>query len=514
MDDLYSVVRILINNQNAIFNGGNAHVMEVCDRAFTMLEANKEVLEDEDITEDLDEFIEYGICAISSNFENGKPIGPNVMNVLIRAVRLYNNASSRPFQLNRECHLTTLEGMLFLSNTVLDIVHSPDLQFFPQDYPPWQLHIKPRPRPRPRLASTVEEPLTEPPRIVVIHTHGIMPVKTGDEENPNLPRFKFPFNGRALGNSIQPISVSSRDHRKNEVVDFETEVDTFTTAQFGKPLRWFMAEHPPQLVFAENLEMIAADEVGHTKSAFRQMIERALCKMREHIPDTSRSTCEIRCHRAGNRMTDIFLFGKGAATVEGIVSINTQTGTIDDVSHQFGLVSKETLGHTLREYPKSSPPTAYRMDAFADAKAHAESELAAAAAAAASGTVPETYHMHALKKHIKNLDMGIRNMNRESEFVWTPEMKQKHGDEIRLSVLMQNGINAGLIKPKRNDFVVVLSCRIPEKQLPIGAKSPRNRNESDSEGGGRKSKKHKRFNQSKKRKQRTTSRKSRKSRKH
>jgi hypothetical protein len=62
--------------------------------------------------------------------------------------------------------------------------------------------------------------------------------------------------------------------------------------------------------------------------------------------------------------------------------------------------------------------------------------------------------------------------------------------------------------------VVVLSCRTPEKHLPIGTKTPRRDEESESEGGGRNLKKHKRFNQSKKRKQRTTSRKSRKSKKH
>ena len=513
MDDLYSEVRKLINNQTAIFNGGDAHahLMKACDDAFTVLEENAEELEDEEITEDLNDFIEHGICLISRNFENGKPIGPNVMNVLIRAVRLYNRASSRPFQLNRECHLTTREGMLFLSNTVLDIVHSPDLQFFPQDYPPWQLQIEPRPRPQPASTVVPKEPLTLPRQVIIFHTHGIMPVVTGAEENPKLPKFNHPFEGLAFGPGQERMLVSSSDYRKNRVVEFETPIDVFTTTKFGMPLHWFMADDPPQVVFAKNLfEMVPAGEI-HTKSAFRQIVKGALCKMRdEYLPD-KKNTCKVRCHRAGYDMADLLLFcGTGAATVEGIISIDVQTRTIEHMTHRFGLVSKETL----REYPKSEqPPSEYRIDEYGNAKSRAQSELEALQVAHVAN--PVNYRMYALQKHIKNLDLGIRGMHRESEFTWTPEMKQIYGDDIRLSVLLRIGIDAGLIDS--NAIVVVLACRTPEKQLPIGAESPRNRNESDSEGGGRNSKKHKKFNQSKKRKgkmQRTTSRKSRKSKKH
>lgn len=505
MDDLYSVVRKLINHQIAIFNGDGS---EGEARAFTVLEENAEELEDEGITEDLDKFIKYGICAISHNFENGKPIGPNVMNVLIRAVRLYNNASPRPFQFDSACELTTLEGMLFLSNTVLDIVSSPDLQFFPPDHPPWQLDVEPRPRPGPSASTFVsEEPLTLPRQVIIFHTHGIMPVVTGAEENPKLPRFKHPFEGRAFGPSEEPMLVSSRDYRKNMVVEFETPIDVFTTTKFGMPLHWFMADDPPQLVFAKNLfEMVPAGEI-HTKSAFRQIVKGALCKMRdEYLPD-KKNTCKVRCHRAGYDMADLLLFcGTGAATVEGIIRMNVQTRTIEDITHQFGLVSKETL----REYPKSEqPPSKYRKDEYGNAKSRAQSELESLQGA--HGANPVNYRMHALQKHVKNLELGIRGMHRESEFEWTPEMKQIYGDDIRLSALLRIGIGAGLIDP--NAIVVVLACRTPEKHLPIGTKTPRNRNESDSEGGGRNSKKYKKFNQSKKRKgkmQRTASKKSRK----
>ena len=57
MDDLYSLVRKLINYQIAIFNG---NVSEREAHAFTVLEENAEELEDEGITEDLDKFIKYG----------------------------------------------------------------------------------------------------------------------------------------------------------------------------------------------------------------------------------------------------------------------------------------------------------------------------------------------------------------------------------------------------------------------------------------------------------------------
>jgi hypothetical protein len=511
MGDLYSEVRKLINHQILIFNGGDAHahLMKECDDAFTVLEENAEELEDEGITDDLDKFIKYGICTISHNFENGKPIGPNVMNVLIRAVRLYNSASSRPFQFDSVCELRTHDGMSFLSNTVLEIVHSPGLQFLPHDYPPWQLHVEP-PRPRPRPASTLEEPLTLPRQVIIFHTHGIMPVMTCTEENTKLPKFKHPFEGLAFGPGQERMLVSSSDYRKNRVVEFQTPVDVFTTTQFGMPLHWFMADDPPQLVFAKNLlEMVPASE-PHTKSAFRQLVKGALCKMRDdYIPD-KKSTCKVRCHHAGYDMADLLLFcGKGAATVEGIVSIDVQTRRIEHMTHQFGLVSKETH-RVLREYPKSDqPPSKYRVEEYGRAKERAQMELEAFQGAHA---VPVNYRMYALQKHAKNLELGIRGMHRESEFEWSPEMKLIHGDEIRLSVLLRIGITAGLIDP--DAIVVVLSCRTPEKHLPIGTKTPRRDEESESEGGGRNLKKHKRFNQSKKRKQRTTSRKSRKSKKH
>ena len=513
MDDLYSEVRKLINHQILIFNGGDAHahLMKACDDAFTVLEENADELEDEDITDDLDKFIKYGICTISHNFENGKPIGPNVMNVLIRAVRLYNRASPRPFQFDSACELTTLEGMSFLSNTVLDIVNSPDLQFVQPDHPPWQLHIEP---PRPRPASTLEEPLTLPRQVIIFHTHAIMPVVTGAEENPKLPKFNHPFDGLAFGPSEERMLVSSRDYRKNRVVEFETPIDVFTTTQFGMPLHWFMADDPPQLVFAKNLfEMVPAGEI-HTKSAFRQIVKGALCKMRdEYLPD-KKSTCKVRCHHAGYDMADLLLFcGTGAATVEGIISIDVQTRTIEHITHQFGLVRKETL----REYLKSEqPPSKYRKDEYENAKSRAQSELEALQVAQVAHVAnPVNYRMYALQKHVKNLELGIRGMHRESEFEWSPEMKHKHGDDIRLSVLLRIGITAGLIDP--NAIVVVLACRTPEKHLPIGTKTPRRQEESGSDGGGRNFKKHKRYNQSKKRKgktQRTASKKSKKSRKH
>jgi len=503
--DLYSAIRKLINEQIRIFNG--EHNEDEVSATFALLEENADELDDEGITDDLNDFIEYGICAISHNFENGKRIGPNVMNVLIRAIRLYKNASPRPFQLNKECHLTTLDGMLFLSNTVLDIMNSPDLQFFPPDHPPWQLHVEPRP-PRPASTFVSEEPMTLPRQVIIFHTHGIMPVVTSAEENPKLPRFKHQFEGRAFGPSEELMLVSSRDYRNNMVVEFETPIDVFTTTKFGMPLHWFMADDPPQLVFAKNLfDMVPAGEI-HTKSAFRQIVKGALCKMRnEYLPD-KKNTCKVRCHRAGHEMADLLLFcGKGAATVEGIISIDVQTRKIEDMTHQFGLVSKETL----REYPKSDqPPSKYRKDEYGNAKSRTQLELEALQGA--YGANPVNYRMYALQKHVKNLELGIRGMHRESEFEWTPEMKQIYGDDIRLSVLLRIGINAGLIDPTA--IVVVLACRTPEKHLPIGTKTPRRDDESESEGGGRNSKKHKRFNQSKKRKgkkmQRTASKKSKK----
>jgi len=256
------------------------------------------------------------------------------------------------------------------------------------------------------------------------------------------------------------------------------------------------------------LEMAKRERIVE-KGAFRQMVKHALCKMRDEYIQDERSTCKVRCHRAGNEMADLLLFrGNGAATVEGIVSIDSQTGTIEHLTPRFGLVSKEERGHVLREYPKSEQqPSKYRIDTFGNAKAHAESELEAL-----KGSNMDDYKMYALHKHIKNLDLGIRGMNRESEFEFSDEMKQIHGDEIRLSTLLQIGIRSGLIHP--TDIVVVLSCRTAEKQLPIGSKSPRRDDESESEGGGRNSKKHKSFKKTKKRNKHKVQRITKKSKKH
>jgi hypothetical protein len=335
-----------------------------------------------------------------------------------------------------------------------------------------------------------------------------MPVVTGAEENPKLPKFNHTFEGLAFGPSENRMLVSSSDYRKNRVVEFETPIDVFTTTKFGMPLHWFMADDPPQLVFEKNLfDMVPAGEI-YTKSAFRQIVKDALCKMRdEYLPD-KKNTCKVRCHRAGYEMADLLLFcGKGAATVEGIISIDVQTRKIEHMTHQFGLVSKETL----REYPKSEqPPSEYRIHEYGTAKSRAQLELESLQGA--HGANPVNYRMYALQKHVKNLELGIRGMHRESEFEWTPEMKQIYGDDIRLSVLLRIGIDAGLIDPTA--IVVVLACRTPEKHLPIGTKTPRRDEESGSDGGGRNLKKHKRFNQSKKRNgkmQRTASKKSKKS---
>ena len=92
--------------------------------------------------------------------------------------------------------------------------------------------------------------------------------------------------------------------------------------------------------------------------------------------------------------------------------------------------------------------------------------------------------MQSLAETIKTFETTIRNMDRYSNFDFSDDVKERGGDKIRLSRLVDIGISGGLIDPA-TDFVVVLSCRVPDQDMPLGAVSPRSSSDSSvSEGGG------------------------------
>jgi hypothetical protein len=90
--------------------------------------------------------------------------------------------------------------------------------------------------------------------------------------------------------------------------------------------------------------------------------------------------------------------------------------------------------------------------------------------------------MHSIMETIKNYETTLRGMDRYSHF----EFSDEHGsDKIRLSRLIKIGIDRKLIDPD-TDFVVVLSCRVPDEILPLGAMSPGNSSDSERSVGGTK----------------------------
>ena len=493
------IVRHIMNQRKAIFRGEyNAAYPHLVD-AFDRLRRDAGDLND-DLVEDLDTIIQEGICEMARHFGNGQPVQPSTMNVLIVAIRAYNATASAPFRFNDKVPFqnVTTDGLLFLSNVIMKIIKSFDAhaeskhELFSLDHPPWQLAARRvPPPPRPSHAG----PMERAPRIFIIHAHGMLPVVQGEVDDPSLPVFENPVTGYSLGPFGHTVSSSS--YRRNRVVTLVSRVDTFTSAKFGKALWLTITDDPPQVRLIDKLtsmlQQAGTDDVRPgrpvsppptTKAAFRKMIKRALCDTRTSlVPADEQDNCRFRCHRVGRKIADVSLFCDGAALVEGIVMFDMQTGDVEDVTKTFGLVDKRTIGRPVEEYEKFMKFNHGKIELLVTAKTKAEQELAAMQAnpAVFKG---KTFRMHSLAETIKKFETTIRNMDRYSNFDFSDDVKERGGDKIRLSRLVDIGISGGLIDPV-TDFVVVLSCRVPDQDMPLGAVSPRSSSDSSvSEGGG------------------------------
>jgi hypothetical protein len=484
------IVRNLMNQRSAIFKGEYTAQYQYLKDAFERLMIDVGRL-NEELVDDLNEIIKDGVCHMAKSFGDGLPVHPSTMNILILATRVYNATPNAPFRVNDKvpCQNVTTNGLVFLSNVIMRVLKSfdsdPETPLFPLDYPPWQL---PATRlPRPSRPSAHAAPMARNPRIFIIHAHGMLPVIQGEVDDPALPIFDNPVMGYPLASSGAAISSSS--HRTNQVVKLESRVDTFTSAKFGKAIWLQVAEDPPQLILVNKLlGLFEEGALPKTKTACRQLIKRALCETRELVvAERDHDTCRFRCHRVGRKIADVTLFCDGAAFVEGIVRFDAETGDVQYVNEQFGLVDKRQLSRPVKEYEKFNKFSDDKIAFLAKRKLRAEQELAAMQANPVNFK-GKTFRMRTLAEAIQNYDTTIRNMDRHSNYEFSDDVKERSGDKIRLSTLIDNGITGGIIDPK-NDFVVVLSCRVPDGILPLGTSSPRSSSDSSlSEGGKRRTK--------------------------
>ena len=501
MDDINSelasqplkyVVRHIMNQRISIFRGDYAAQYPHLVEAFNRLTKDADKL-DKNLTEDLESIINDGICEMARNFGDGLPVLPSTMNLIILAIRTYNATPHAPFRIYDKvpCLNVTTDGLLFLSNVIIHVINSfpahPQQALFPLDHPPWQLAVR-------RVRASEHEHdvhMSRAPCIFIIHAHGMLPVVQGEADDPTLPVFDNPVMGYPLGPPGN--AVSSRSYRSSQVVKLASRVDTFTSAKFGKPIWLRVEEDPPQVPLVDTLTSLlglhspqsSSSPKPKTKDNFRKIIKKALCKTRELVvPESEHDTCRFRCHRVGRKIADVTLFCDGAAFVEGIIRFDAQTGEVDYVTEQFGLVDKRSLRRPVKEYEKFTKFNERKIGLLIDAKTKAEQKLAAMEANPAEFK-GKTFRMRSLAEAIENYETTIRNMDRYSNYEFSDDVKERGGDKIRLSRLIDIGISGDLIDPD-NDFVVVLSCRVPDGTLPLGAVSPRSSSDSSlSEGGSK-----------------------------
>jgi hypothetical protein len=170
--------------------------------------------------------------------------------------------------------------------------------------------------------------------------------------------------------------------------------------------------------------------------------------------------------------------------------LDPNTGIIKDVASHFGLVEKPTK--SIKEYPSE---TKHDIDFIAEVEqlkaiaARELSELQTDISKTPKRNQAEFRRLDRLIEakwqRIQALDAKIRGVIRESRFEFPIHVKRRRRtDVITLSSLMQNAIDTNDINGE-TDVVVVFACRVPNHPLSdsSGLRSPRDDDESASEGG-------------------------------
>ena len=313
-----------------------------------------------------------------------------------------------------------------------------------------------------------------PPRIFIIVSHGSMPM----EEDKSL--LSLPVMGQA---------------KFKRAAKFLSPVDIFTTAKFGcsftgdlrcdEPFVDFVRELDRHRVAMKTQPMQSTQSTQSTQPThpqLRELIKHTLVHTRDlpqHADVRVQAEKNIRCHRQRRWMTDLFLFGTNPAlpVIESVTMFDMGTGDIKDVHREFGLVKKKKIAAT-RAMPPHHPDA---LGMLQSAKMSAESELAKLKAKKV-----DPFFVEMTASRIQSIDDTIACMHKESKFEYPAKMKKSKG-RIKLSDLMHNAIEEGVIDPD-NDFVVVYACRVPDEGLLGAQTSPRNSSDSEKSVGGTRSK--------------------------
>lgn len=304
-----------------------------------------------------------------------------------------------------------------------------------------------------------------PPRIFIIVSHGSMPM----EEDRTL--LSLPVMGQAK------LKSASK---------FLSPVDIFTTARFGCSFTGDLRCDEP---FVDFVREFNRRRVGSpTKTQLRELIKDTLAHARDlpqHADVRVQGEKNIRCHKKGRWMTDLFLFGTNPAlpVIESVTMIDVETGGIQDVHREFGLVKKKKV----TAVPTMRPHNPEHVTMLKTTKTNAESELAALKAERV-----DPFFIEMKADRIQSIDDTIACMHKESKFEYSAKMKKSKGKgkgkgRIQLTTLLQNGIDGGLINPD-TDFVIVYACRVPDEGLLSTQRSPRDSSDSEHSVGGTRSK--------------------------
>ena len=268
---------------------------------------------------------------------------------------------------------------------------------------------------------------------------------------------------------------SYADEHGNPVV-VPSLVDTFTSCKFARPLvenlfnfkDYSFFDPPYQYVIPKIVEAYqetaAAAESGISKEQLREIIYASLCDTRDRegviVPDS----CEFRCHHKGANIADMLLFGAGAPTDEQILRLDPKTGTIEDVHVGFGLMKKDK-GVTV--FPPSSQQPIERHFRIGIDKS--EREIAdlnlKILELLQSRNQDNKEEIQNLREKLAKKTSGLKII-RDSlkggiqgpKFDYTDKYKQRYGNTVKLSRLLEIAIEKRTINPEI-DNVVVIACR-------------------------------------------------------
>ena len=358
------------------------------------------------------------------------------------------------------------------------------------------------------LCSNIYNKLYRMPRVFIISSHGSMPVvdddsfavpKTSDVRKPTVKKQSrskksvatsasaaadspsaAPPHGLGLGLGLGLAPPMGAKIKKPG--SFFAKVDTFTTAKCGQPFCADLRCDAPYVGLVHILSQYRLP--SHVpKEMVRQIIKQVMLDIKRdprHADSLTRAENKIRCHKTGQPITELFLFGPSheLPIVESVTMVDMETGQIHRDAHaMFGLVEKHAS--TSRPYAAAQ----FDDDDMAGlqyAKQRAEWDLYTL-----QGTDP--FYVNMKKEQIKTIDATIAGELKESKFEYSPELKEKYGERVKLSVLLEIGLSNGL-NPK-TDFFVVYACRMSDEPVTFPLHSPRNSSDSEhSVGGGTRSK--------------------------